>query len=99
MAAGRPKSLPDLSLRPYAEFAWRRRSRLRQVWVIRVAPTGSKASPNVRYAFNGNQICASQRTDAMCQEQTFGRTAEPWMVSSSAISPGAVLCHAAREAA
>jgi hypothetical protein len=26
------------------------RSRLRQVWVIRVASTGSKASPNVRYA-------------------------------------------------
>ena len=32
--------------------------------VIRVAPTGSKASPNARYAFNGDQICASQRTDA-----------------------------------
>ena len=25
---------------------------------------GSKASPNVRYAFNGDRICASQRTDA-----------------------------------
>ena len=24
---------------------------------IRVAPTGSKASPNVRYAFNGDRIC------------------------------------------
>ena len=34
--------------------------------VTRVAPTGSKASPNVRYAFNGDRICASQRTDAMC---------------------------------
>jgi len=31
---------------------------------IRVAPTSSKASPNVRYAFNGDRICASQRTDA-----------------------------------
>ena len=38
--------------------------------VIRVAPTGSKASPNVRYAFNGDRICASQRTDAMCQQRT-----------------------------
>ena len=28
---------------------------------------GSKALPNVRYAFNGDRICASQRTDAMCQ--------------------------------
>jgi uncharacterized protein YydD (DUF2326 family) len=37
------------------------------VRVIRVAPTGSKASPNVRYAFNGDRICASQRTDTMCQ--------------------------------
>ena len=35
--------------------------------VIRVAPTGSKASPNVRYVFNGDRICASQRTDAMGQ--------------------------------
>lgn len=25
---------------------------------------GRKASPNVRYAFNGDRICASQRTDA-----------------------------------
>ena len=40
--------------------------------VIRVAPTGSKASPNVRYAFNGDRICASRRTDAMCHEQTNG---------------------------
>jgi len=32
--------------------------------VIRVAPKGSKASPNVRYAFNSDRICASQRTDA-----------------------------------
>jgi hypothetical protein len=29
-----------------------------------VAPTGSKASPNVRYA-NSDRICASQRTDVM----------------------------------
>jgi hypothetical protein len=36
-------------------------------WVIRVAPTGSKASPNVRYAFNSDRICAPQRTDAMYQ--------------------------------
>ena len=34
-------------------------------WVIRVAPTSSKASPNVRYAFNSDQIRAPQRTDAM----------------------------------
>jgi hypothetical protein len=27
--------------------------------------TGSKASPNVRYAFDSGRICASQRTDAM----------------------------------
>ena len=33
-------------------------------WVIRVAPTGSKAAPNVRYAFNSDRICASQRTEA-----------------------------------
>ena len=33
-------------------------------FTIRVAPTGSKASPNVRYAFNSDRICASQRTDA-----------------------------------
>jgi hypothetical protein len=33
--------------------------------VNRVAPTGSKASPNVRYAFNSDRICAPQRTDAM----------------------------------
>ena len=38
--------------------------------VIRIAPTGSKASQNVRYAFNGDRICASQRTDTMCQEET-----------------------------
>ena len=35
--------------------------------VIHVAPTGSKASPNVRYAFNSDRICASQQTDTMCQ--------------------------------
>jgi hypothetical protein len=39
--------------------------------VIRVAPTGSKASPNVRYAFNSDRICASQRTDAMCHYRHF----------------------------
>jgi hypothetical protein len=39
--------------------------------VIRVAPAGSKASPNVRYAFNSDRICASQRPDAMCQEATY----------------------------
>jgi hypothetical protein len=33
--------------------------------IIRVAPTSSKASPNVRYAFNGDRICASQRNDEM----------------------------------
>ena len=40
-----------------------------RLWVICVAPTASKASPNV-YAFNGDRICASQRTDAMCQSAT-----------------------------
>ena len=44
-------------------------------WVIHIAPTGSKASPNVRYAFNGDRMCASQRTDAKCQSRTlFKRT-------------------------
>jgi hypothetical protein len=38
--------------------------------VIRVAPTGSKASPNVRYAFDGDRLCASQRTDAMYHERS-----------------------------
>ena len=37
--------------------------------VIRVVPTGSKASPNVRYAFNSDRICASQRTDVMGQKR------------------------------
>ena len=40
-----------------------------RIWVIRVVPTGSKASPNVCYAFNSDRICASQRTDAMCQQR------------------------------
>ena len=46
-------------------------SSLCRSWVIRVAPTASKASPNVRYAFNSDRIRASQRTDAMCQEATY----------------------------
>ena len=34
-----------------------------RLWVIRVAPTGSKASPNVRYDFNGDQIlCVNEPT-------------------------------------
>ena len=37
-----------------------------------VAPTASEASPNVRYAFNSDRICASQRTDAKCQQLTSG---------------------------
>ena len=43
------------------------------VWFgsIRVAPKGSNASPNVRYAFNSDRICASRRTDAMCQQATY----------------------------
>ena len=45
-------------------------SRFYAARVIRVAPTGSKASPNVRYAFNGDRICVSQRTDAKCHERT-----------------------------
>jgi hypothetical protein len=48
-------------------------------WVIRVAPTGSKASPNVCYAFNSDRICASQRTDAMCHVWT----APSWQGESS----------------
>jgi len=39
--------------------------------VIRVAPTGSKASPNVRYAFNSDRICASPtRCTISGREQT-----------------------------
>ena len=38
--------------------------------LFRVAPTSSKASPNVRYAFNSDRICAAQRTVAKCQEET-----------------------------
>jgi hypothetical protein len=38
---------------------------IRRLRVIRIAPTGSKASPNVRYAFNSDRLCASQRIDAM----------------------------------
>ena len=36
--------------------------------VIRVAPTGSKASPNVRYAFNSDQnLCvATNRRQVPC---------------------------------
>jgi len=53
--------------------------------VIRVAPTGSKASPNVRYAFNGDRMCASQRTDAMCQEATYApQQTAPYSITSSA---------------
>ena len=40
------------------------------LWVNRIASTASKASPNVRYAFNGDRICASQRTDTMCHNRT-----------------------------
>jgi hypothetical protein len=58
------------TLRPAVMCAAQKMLRLCLRWVIRVAPTGSKASPNVRYAFNGDRICASQRTDAMCQQQT-----------------------------
>ena len=54
--------------RRYSILRKLRRSRYLRFGVIRVAPTGSKASPNVRYAFNGDRICASQRTDAMCQK-------------------------------
>ena len=63
--------LPFASIRP-AES--RPAASDRQLWVIRVAPTGSKASPNVRYAFNSDRICASQQTDAMCQEATFAQS-------------------------
>ena len=37
------------------------------------SPAGSIASPNVRYAFNSDRICASQRTDVMCQKATWAR--------------------------
>ena len=40
-------------------------SRFYAARVIRVAPTGSKASPNVRYAFNGDRIDAA---GANCRE-------------------------------
>jgi len=46
------------------------RADVRPLRVIRVAPTAREASPNVRYAFNGDRICASQRTDVMCQRET-----------------------------
>jgi hypothetical protein len=53
--------------------------------VIRVGPTGSKASPNVRYAFNGDRICAPQRTDAKCQEATYApQQTAPYSITSSA---------------
>jgi hypothetical protein len=32
---------------------------------------GQQGLPNVRYAFNSDRICASQRTDAMGQEATY----------------------------
>jgi hypothetical protein len=32
---------------------------------------GQQGFADVRYAFNGDRICASQRTDAMCHEETF----------------------------
>ena len=38
---------------------------------------GQQASPDVRYAFNGDQMCASQRTDAMCQEATYAEQTPP----------------------
>jgi hypothetical protein len=31
---------------------------------------GQQGFVDVRYAFNGDRICASQRTDAMCQQQS-----------------------------
>ena len=31
---------------------------------------GQQGFADVRYAFNGDRICASQRTDAICQEAT-----------------------------
>jgi hypothetical protein len=36
-------------------------------WVIRVAPTGSKTSPNVRYAFNSDRIGAPPQSAASGQ--------------------------------
>jgi len=38
--------------------------------LIRVVPTGSKASRHVRYASNSTTVDASQRTDAMCHNRT-----------------------------
>ncbi len=49
--------------------------------VIRVAPTGSKASPNVRYAFNGDRICASQLTDIMCHKAAVSNRSKPTLYS------------------
>jgi hypothetical protein len=63
-------------------------------WVIRVAPTGSKASPNVRYAFNSDRTCASQRTDAKCHEATYAvQQIAAYSITSSvmASSPGGKL--------
>ena len=37
---------------------------------------GQQGFADVRYAFNGNQLCASQRTDARCQKQTFTRSVD-----------------------
>ena len=41
--------------------------------VIRVAPTGSKASPNVRYAFNSNESVRRNEPAPCAQELTLGR--------------------------
>jgi hypothetical protein len=57
------------------------------LWVIHVAPTGSKASPDVRYAFNSARICASQRTDAM------GHGTKPLAVVCSDMRTANVVAH------
>jgi hypothetical protein len=41
--------------------------------VIRVAPTGSNASPNVRYAFNSDRICASVIHCALLNLSSIGK--------------------------
>ena len=66
-------------------FAWRPKviwsNMSESVSSIRVAPKGSKASPNVRYAFHGDQICASQRTDAMPKAAVERRSVACWLIS------------------
>jgi hypothetical protein len=53
-----------------AVATWPLAASAQQAERVRRIGVGSKASPNVRYAFNSDRICASQRTDAMCHFRT-----------------------------